>query len=87
MGTYYNDVKDVTGFTKKSLSDEICKVFGLGLAALVQTGEDSDLDKARHGCVLEVFAHMVTYSFPNLDELKSMGPLQTYVKLSLESRK
>lgn len=87
MGTYYNDVKDVTGFTEESLSDETCKVFWFGLAALVQTGEDSDLDKARRGCVWEVFAHMVAYSFPNLDELKSMGPLQTYVKLLLENRK
>ena len=87
MGTYYNDVKDITGFTEESLSDEICKVFGFGLDALVQTGEDSDLDRARHECIREVFAHMMTYSFASLDELKSTGPLQTYVKLLLESRK
>lgn len=87
MGTYYNDVKEITGFTEEYLRSELCKVFGTGLAALVDDGESSDLDMARHGCLMEVFAHMVALNFPNLDELKSDGALQEYVKLLLESRK
>lgn len=81
MSTYYNDVKEITGFTEESLRSELCKVFGAGLAALVQGEESSDLDMARHGCLMEVFSHAVAHSFPDLDELKSDGALQAYVEL------
>ena len=87
MGTYYNDVKDITGFTEESLKREICSVFECGLAVFGPSGKDTELARAKNKCLTEVFAHMMESNFPNLDELKSNGALQDYVKLISESRK
>ena len=87
MGTYYNDVKDITGFTEETLKREICSVFDLGLAAFGLFEKDTELAGAKNRCLTEVFAHMVKSNFPNLDELKSDGALQDYVKLISENRK
>lgn len=81
MGMYYNDVKEITGFTEEYLKREICSVFDCGLAASVLFGKSTELAKAKNRCLTEVFAHMVATSFPNLDELKSGGALQDYVEL------
>ncbi len=81
MGTYYSDVKEITGFTEASLKKEICSVFDCGLAAFGLFGKNTELAKAKNRCLTEVFAHMVATSFPNLGELKSGGALQEYVGL------
>lgn len=79
MGTYYGDVKEITGFTEESLKKDICAVFDCGLAAYGLFGKNTELAKARNRCLAEVLAHVLTFGFPNLDELKSGGPLQAYV--------
>lgn len=87
MGTYYNDVKEITGFTEESLKREICSVFDCGIAAATLFGKSTELTKAKNECLVEVFAHMVAFSFPDLDELKSDGALQKYVELLRKERK
>lgn len=81
METYYNDAKEITGFTEESLKREICSVFDCGLAAFGLFGKSTELAKAKNKCLTEVFAHMVATSFPDLGELKSGGALQDYVEL------
>ena len=86
MGMYYNDVKDVTGFTEESLKEDIRSVFDCGIAASVAFGIRSELNDAKNKCLTELFAHMLERNFPNLDELKSNGALQEYVRLLRERK-
>ena len=81
MGTYYNDVKEITGFTEESLKKGMRLVFDCGVATFRLLGEDTEIANAKYACLSEVLEHMMASGFPNLDELKSGGALQRYVEL------
>lgn len=87
MGMYYGDVEEITGFTEDSLRSEICAVFDCGVEAASLFGHATPLTKAKTKVLTEVFAHMVAWSFPDLDKLKSDGALQDYVELLRKEKK
>lgn len=76
MGTYYGDVD---AFTEESLKKDIREAFDFGLEAYGLFEKNTRLAEAKNKCLAEVMAHMLTFGFPNLDELRSSGPLQAYV--------
>ena len=78
MSTYYGDYPDLV--TKDMLVREIRAIFDCGVASFNLFGPDTPLQKAKVRVLAEVFEHVMEWRFPNLDELRSGGALQDYLK-------
>lgn len=80
MSTYYGDYPDLV--TKDMLVRELRGIFDRGVqaASLIDFGHGTPLHKAKVRMLAEVFEHVMEWRFPNLDELRSGGALQDYLK-------